>query len=119
MDRSASAYGPVVYFGHRFRFGRVGVAARHVVSVSKWYAVRCFGSDDMRLFHSHRWVVESTHFTPPLEKYTIDNFRGYGPVLEKLFRRSHEGVTNVYMRCVVCGELKETSMYGEYKPPVK
>lgn len=69
----------------------------------------------MSWFHEHKWKVESTSFTEPLNingKFTIR-----GPVVE--YSDILQGVTHVYMRCKECGDLQEKKVNGKYVPVKK
>jgi len=61
----------------------------------------------------HEWDIESTNYTPPRDNVT----KAKGD--PDLIRAVLEGVTNVYMRCVHCRDLKDTKVFGHYEPPIK
>lgn len=60
---------------------------------------------------SHKWKVESANYSPPYE----GGFKAKS-VSPETVQAILEGVTHVYMRCEKCGNLKETRVFGEYKP---
>jgi hypothetical protein len=72
----------------------------------------------MSLFHRHRWGVHSAHFTPPPVAFrtTTDKLVGPFGLVNDLYRRLHEGVTTIYLKCERCGAVDSKEVYGEMRP---
>lgn len=60
------------------------------------------------MFCFHKWVIESTHYTPPLDHWSA------GSISPAEVRAFNEGTTNIYYRCRKCGTIKETQVFGKY-----
>lgn len=65
------------------------------------------------MFHKHKWTVESTYFTPPVQ---LKNMKGGDEEAYEFLQSLIQGTTHVYMRCQGCKDLKETRVNGHYVP---
>lgn len=60
----------------------------------------------MSLFHTHKWTIVSTHYTPPI--IGLVSYKGMFEA-EMLY-----GATHIYAKCEKCGEIKEQRVMGRY-----
>lgn len=74
-----------------------------------------FGVLSILMFHRHHWEIKGVSYTPPPEKFQGTQ-NGPADMLERLYRRMHEGVTHVYLFCQKCGEPREVDFYGRFDP---
>lgn len=63
------------------------------------------------MFCFHKWKVDNYNFTPP-----NDRIKSFKNASEFFVRSVFEGVTNLYLRCDKCGDIKTETVFGQYKP---
>lgn len=65
------------------------------------------------MFHKHKWVEESRHFTAPLQLESVSR------VSTEAMERFMWGLTVVVLRCDSCGLLQSVEIKGHAMPVVK
>ena len=66
----------------------------------------------MTLFHTHKWKVVSTDYTPGVKSMNGARFENMS---EKTFTGLISGTTHIYQKCEECGEIKQIDVVGKYE----